>query len=138
MHEAIILSSLLVALLVGAMSPGPSFVLVSRLALAGTRRDGVSAAIGMGLGGALFAVLALLGLVSVLSQFPWIFMGLKVLGGLYLLYLGVSVWRSASNQLHPPTKDTACLKTTAARSMRLAFTTQVANPKTVVVYARVC
>lgn len=40
--------SIVVALTLGAMSPGPSFVMVARTSLAVSRRDGLAAAVGMG------------------------------------------------------------------------------------------
>ncbi len=50
--------SILGALSIGAMSPGPSFVMVVRVSVAASRRDGLAAALGMGFGGLLFAALA--------------------------------------------------------------------------------
>lgn len=67
------------ALLVGAVSPGPSFVLVSRIAATASRRDGLWAAMGMGLGGAMFATLALLGLATVLLRIEWLYLVLRSL-----------------------------------------------------------
>lgn len=55
------------ALATGAMSPGPSFVVVVRTAVALSRRDGIAAALGMGDGGMVFAGLALLGLTAILA-----------------------------------------------------------------------
>ncbi len=46
------------AITLGAMSPGPSFVVVARTAVATSRADGVAAALGMGVGGVLFAGVA--------------------------------------------------------------------------------
>ena len=50
------------AIAVGAASPGPSFVMVARTAIASSRPDGIYAALGMGIGGLVFATAALLGL----------------------------------------------------------------------------
>lgn len=49
------------AMAVGAMSPGPSFVMVARTAVA-SRSDGLAAALGMGAGGLAFSIAALAGL----------------------------------------------------------------------------
>lgn len=46
MSTAIVLLSILGALLIGAISPDPSFVLVSRIAAKTSRLDGVMAALG--------------------------------------------------------------------------------------------
>ncbi|TIU35307.1 MAG: LysE family translocator, partial [Mesorhizobium sp.] len=55
MSEIATILSILGVFLLGAMSPGPSFVVVSRIAVAGERTDGLAAAIGMGIGGFIFA-----------------------------------------------------------------------------------
>jgi threonine/homoserine/homoserine lactone efflux protein len=51
METILSLSSVLGALLIGAISPGPSFVLVARTAMVVSRIDVLSTAIGMGVGG---------------------------------------------------------------------------------------
>src|SRR5262249_42673601 len=43
------------AITLGAMSPGPSFVLVARTSVARSRADGLAMALAMGVGGVLFA-----------------------------------------------------------------------------------
>ncbi|MDF3887584.1 LysE family transporter, partial [Cupriavidus basilensis] len=77
------------ALALGAVSPGPSFVMVARAAIARSRADALHMALGMGLGGVVFAAAALLGLKLLLAAVPWLYMAMKVGGGLYLVYLGV-------------------------------------------------
>ena len=47
---------------IGAASPGPSFVMVARTAASQGRPHGLLAAAGIGTGGLIFAILALLGL----------------------------------------------------------------------------
>jgi len=54
--------TILAALLLGAMSPGPSFVIVARNAIGLSRGDGLATAAGMGIGGVFFSGIALLGL----------------------------------------------------------------------------
>jgi threonine/homoserine/homoserine lactone efflux protein len=133
MDHLLPLFSIIVAIALGAISPGPSFVLVARTAIAGSRRAGLGTALGMGLGGLAFATLALLGLIALLAQVAWLYLGLKILGGLYLLYLGWRLWRGAHE---PLTVDTSG-KTGRGfwRAVLLGFVTQLSNPKTAVVYA---
>ena len=83
------------AIAVGAASPGPSFVMVMRTALARSRSDGVAAAFGMGIGGVIFCTLALLGMRAVFAQAPWLYLGFKIAGGAYLLYLAFRMWMGA-------------------------------------------
>lgn len=128
------LVSIVAAIAIGAISPGPSFVLVARTAIAGSRRAGLGTALGMGLGGMSFATLALLGLIALLQQVTWIYLGLKILGGLYLLYLAYRLWRGASA---PLTVDTSGHDGAAGfmRAVLIGLFTQLSNPKTAVVYA---
>src|SRR5947209_5943562 len=99
MEEPSALLAIIAALIIGVASPGPSFVLVARTALSSSRSDGVAAAIGMGLGGVVFAAAALFGLQRLLLAVPSVYLVLKVLGGLYLAYLGIRIWRSAEQPL---------------------------------------
>ncbi|MBB3734037.1 LysE family translocator [Nonomuraea dietziae] len=83
------------AVLLGAASPGPSFIVVAQTAMSASRRTALSVAIGIGLGGLFFASLALGGLVTLFSLVDPLYAILKVLGACYLLYLAFRIWRSA-------------------------------------------
>lgn len=128
------------ALTVGVVSPGPSFVMIARTSVALSRVDGVAAALGMGLGGLLFAAAALIGLHVVLTALPWLYALLKVGGGAWLLYLGWKIWRGAAQPLAlpdgSPPADGARAHT-PRKSFVMGFVTQVTNPKTTLVYASV-
>jgi len=99
MSAQLALLSILGTLAIGAISPGPSFVVVVRAAAALSRRDGLASALGMGLGGMVFSGLALGGLQALLMQVDWLYMALKVAGGAYLVYLGIRLWRGARTPL---------------------------------------
>lgn len=129
--------SIAVALLLGAMSPGPSFILVARTSVAVSRSDGLAAAVGMGIGGVFFSAIALLGLLAILTAVPFLHLALKVLGGTYLVYLGYRIWRSARQPLVFESTSLQNHSTQAWRSFVLGLVTQVSNTKTAVVYASV-
>ena len=136
METIVALSGLLGALLIGAISPGPSFVLVARTSIAVSRRDGIAAALGMGVGGLTFGSLALLGLRSILANAGWLYIGFKSLGGLYLLYLAFRLWQGAARPLAAPEvtdRDETCF----GRSFALALATQLSNPKTAIIYSSI-
>jgi threonine/homoserine/homoserine lactone efflux protein len=69
------LPAILGTLALGAMSPGPSFVVVARTSAGSGRRAGLAAALGMGLGGLVFATLALVGLIALLTKVDWVYAG---------------------------------------------------------------
>lgn len=136
MSVSFVLFSIMAALLVGAISPGPSFILVSRIAMISSRRNGLAAALGMGLGGAIFATLAVLGLVAILLHVSQLYMALRILGGIYLVYLGIRIWRGAADPVEVPDMG-AVRPPSVRRSFLLGLVVQISNPKTAIVYASI-
>jgi threonine/homoserine/homoserine lactone efflux protein len=120
------------ALAIAAVSPGPSFVVVAQTALS-TPRGGRVAALGMGVGGFVFALLATAGLHAMTVYAGPIFLVVKVAGGGYLIYLGVRLWcagrRETTDLQHAPQQS--------GRIFAKALMAQLSNPKTIVVYGSV-
>ncbi|PLC05566.1 threonine transporter [Variovorax sp. RO1] len=126
------------AMAVGAMSPGPSFVMVARTAVA-SRSDGLAAALGMGAGGLVFSIAALAGLQAAFLAVPGLYLAIKAFGGAYLIYLGFRIWRGARQPLAitPDTDASPRGQGRGGRTFLLGLATQVSNPKTAVVYASI-
>lgn len=129
------LAGILAALALGVVSPGPSFIMVVRVAVSASRAQALGAALGMGAGGVFFGAAALLGLQGVFHAVPALYVALKVLGGLYLCWLGVMIIRSAAKPL--AVQAGAPAPGGARKAFWLGFSTQVSNPKTAIVYASV-
>lgn len=136
-QELTALVGILAALTVGVISPGPSFVMVARLAVSTSRTQALWAALGMGIGGVLFGGAALLGLQGIFYAVPSLYVALKILGGLYLCYLGLLIFKSAKQPLASQTPSSPNQNAYQKRSFWLGLTTQVSNPKTAIVYASV-
>jgi threonine/homoserine/homoserine lactone efflux protein len=135
MHATTAIFTILVALLIGAMSPGPSFLIVARHSIGLSRRDGLAAALGMGVGGVFFSGIALVGLYSLLAAVGWLYLSLKVAGGLYLIYIAIRIWRGAKapltvGELTKGAGDTR-------KSFWIGLSTQLSNPKTAVYYGSI-
>jgi threonine/homoserine/homoserine lactone efflux protein len=124
-----------VALLVGAASPGPSFLLVSHTSMTRSRAAGLVAAFGMGTGGMVFAMLALWGLAALIVQLPWLHLIFQVAGGLYLVSMALKLWRGAAQPLDPI--KNAPVPVSLPRIYLGALLTQISNPKTAIVYASI-
>lgn len=121
-------------LFVGAMSPGPSFLVVAQNSLAKSRAHGIATAIGTGLGVSIFAVLASLGVTALIEKVPSVYIGFKMLGGAYLLYLAYRIWGGAKQAL--PTPDQHNVEQGGLfKSFSLGLITQISNPKTALVIA---
>ncbi len=137
MHELFSLAGIVGVLIVGTVSPGPSFVMVARTAVGAGRVNGLAAAVGMGLGGVVFAVAALVGLQAVLVSVPALYVAFKIGGGIYLLYLGVLIWRGAKQPLTARAVPGEGDDGGPLRSLLLGLGTQLSNPKAAIVYASV-
>lgn len=135
--ELAALAGIASTLALGAASPGPSFVMVARVAITTSRTAGIRTALGMGVGGLVFAVASLLGLHGLLLAVPGLYLGLKVAGGMYLAWLGVRIWRASGNSLVAGMAERATRQGAAASDFLLGLTTQLSNPKTAIVYASV-
>jgi threonine efflux protein len=69
------------------VSPGPDLVAVTSHALA-RRSSGLGAAAGIASSHLLWAALAVFGLGMVVSQMAWLYGAIRLIGAIYLLYLG--------------------------------------------------
>lgn len=133
MHTLLSLIGILAVLAIGVVSPGPSFILVARTAIAVSRRAAIGSAMGMACGATVLCVAALLGLHALLSQIPELYLALKLFGGAYLLYLAFKLWRGAGAPLANPTQDVQ-EEPGLLRHFFLAVGTMLSNPKAAVQY----
>jgi threonine/homoserine/homoserine lactone efflux protein len=79
------------------------------------------------IGVALVAILAVIGVASMMIQYPTAFTIFKVVGGLYLTYLGIKMWIS---QVHVELNTAISLSSiTPIKLTTQGFVTAVANPK---------
>ncbi|MBS0221160.1 MAG: LysE family translocator [Proteobacteria bacterium] len=118
-----------------AASPGPSFVLVAQTAVGSGRRAGVLAAFAMMLGAVAWAAAALFGLQALFARFEWLYIAMRIGGGLYLLYLAVMMWRHAPEPLPEP--SAAGRKTGAMQGFVRALLLQLGNPKVMVFFGSI-
>jgi threonine efflux protein len=123
--------------LVVLVVPGPDVLLVSRAALAQSRRAALLAGLGVCLGIACWAGLALLGINFLFAQFPWIHGVIKVAGGLYLLWMGLNLWRGAGRGGASEGAAVPAPVRSDWASLRAGFLTNVANPKAAVFFGSV-
>ena len=80
--------------ILGATSPGPSLAVVLRNTMIGGRSRGLACAVGHGIGFGFYAVSVVFGLVVIMENNPDVFTLMQIIGGLFLLYLGIGMIRS--------------------------------------------
>lgn len=80
--------------LVLVLTPGPDTVLVLSRTIATGMPSGLMTLLGTQVGNVVHALLAGLGVSSVILLFPYAFDVLKYVGAAYLVYLAIATWRS--------------------------------------------
>lgn len=125
MPRAELLLSFLAVTAALAVFPGPAVMYTVAQTLARGRRAGLMAVLGTHLGCYVHVAAATLGLATLLQLVPTAYLALKIVGALYLVWLGVGMFRSAASG--------AAASPIAARSARRVFVDSVAvqalNPK---------
>ena len=91
--------------LLGAMSPGPSMVVVINNAIFKSRVHGILTSIGHGVGIGIYAFFAVLGIAIIIKTNIFVFNGIKILSIVFLIYLGVRSIMTSDNQLDFDVKD---------------------------------
>lgn len=117
-------------LIVSILSPGAAFLMAVRSTVANGRRAGIATGLGLGIMASLWTLAALLGMDAVFALFPWAFAALKIGGAIYLIYLAIKTWRSASTPLGNAPKA-------QGRAFIDGFLVNLGNPKSVLFAAAV-
>ena len=113
-----------------AYMPGPAMLYTAAQTLARGKRGGLMAALGIHIGCYVHVLAAVFGLAALMRLVPELYVGLKLAGALYLVWLGVAMIRGAKGE-NPAV-------TITARSPRRAFVdsmlVEILNPKTAVFF----
>jgi len=89
-----LLIAFLASAAVFAYAPGPSTLYAAAQTIAGGRRRGLQAALGIHMGGYFHVVIVAMGVASLFTAVPMAYTAMKVVGSIYLCMLGISLWRS--------------------------------------------
>jgi threonine/homoserine/homoserine lactone efflux protein len=108
-----------------AYFPGPALLYTAAQTLAGGRRAGFMAALGIHLGCYLHVLAAALGLSAVLQYVPELYLALKIAGAADLVWRGISMLR----QKAPPAAALARPAKTTRRALIDSMIVEILNPK---------
>jgi amino acid exporter len=85
------------AFALGMFSPGPNILSIIGTSMAVSRRAGVAQALGISTGSFLWATITATGLTALVSVYASVLTFIKIVGGLYLLWLAFKAFRSAAS-----------------------------------------
>jgi len=120
--------------LLAVISPGPSFVITAQTAVGRSRLDGIKIAFGLGAGTFVWSTAALLGLNALFHLHQWLFVGMKVAGALFLLWIAIQIFRHAGDPIEMIESTGEAAK---RNSFVRGFLTQISNPKVAVFFGSI-
>ena len=85
----------LAAALLVAITPGPGIFYIMGRTLAAGRTEGLWSSIGLGLGGLVHVFGGAVGISALIMASAEAFTLLKIVGAMYLIWLGLKAWRQA-------------------------------------------
>jgi len=116
----------LTAALILAITPGPGVFYIVASSLEGGTRAGLLSVCGIAVGTLCHILFAAIGLTALIASLPQAFIALKYAGAVYLVYLGVRVFRvGASVAMRSPSRVSAG----SLARVRQAIIVNVLNPK---------
>ncbi len=114
---------------VAVATPGPNFFLTVQTAIGGSRPAALWSVLGTACGTVIWGLGGFFGLALLFQAAPWLYGSLKLVGGGYLVYLGVKLWRNG----HRPLDRNAWGLYPSGKAMsawRAGLLTNLSNPKT--------
>ena len=121
--------------MVTVISPGPNFLATTQAALSGSRRAALLVVLGIGIGTAVWCVASLLGLGLLFERAAWLYLLVKIGGGLYLAFLGLRILLAAHRSAATPQQAPPALAVSGWRAVRLGLFTDLSNPKAAAFFA---
>jgi threonine/homoserine/homoserine lactone efflux protein len=131
-----LLLSLFIVDSLAIVSPGPNVLLVTQAAMERSRRQALFVALGMASGGLAWAGLAASGLSAVFEVLPSLQTAIRVAGALYLIWLGVRLWRASARATTAAPAD-APSSGLARHPFVRGFVTSALNPKALAYFASI-
>ncbi|MFD5600388.1 LysE family translocator [Leucobacter sp. NPDC058333] len=114
-----------------ALTPGPNMIyLVSRSISQGWRAGMMSLA-GTAVGFVVYMTMANVGLAAVFIVVPWLFIALKVLGAVYLLWLAYKTLRPGGTSMF---ETNELPRDSFGKLFRMGLVTNLLNPKVAILY----
>lgn len=137
MHELVMtLAGIGFVNVLGWLSPGPNMLAVASVSVSKGRRAGVATALGLALGGLVWATLTIMGAVTAFELFPNAVLVFRLMGASYLIWLGVKYLRNAW------TGQGAVMQITQVdysnwTAFRTGFVVNMTNPKAMLFFSSV-
>ena len=129
MNLSMTLFSVAIVWCVAVITPCPNFFVTIQTAIGQSRRSALFVVLGISTGTTIWVLSGYLGINFLFRTIPWIYIFLKLLGGAYLIHLGIKLIRTNQKDL----SENRTFRTTnpvSTKSFKLGLLTNLSNPKT--------
>lgn len=119
------------------LSPGPDFVLVVKSAVRNDRNKAMGVAVGISSANAFYIALCLIGVGAILASSVWLMITLKVIGGLFLIFLAIQALKAKKSDyagLAIASDKNTANKASFGREFITGFMSGILNPKNLLFY----
>ncbi len=114
-----------------AISPGPGMLAVAARAMGSGFRSSLAVIAGIVLGDLIFLLLAIFGLAMLAEALGGLFTIVRILGGFYLVWLGVKLWRKTPS---PDERASRRLPSRTLGNFTSGLGIALSNPKVIIFY----
>lgn len=113
---------------------GPDFFVVMKNSITSGKGNGAMAALGITSAHVVYSLLAVFGIIFILANMYYVFVTIKILGAIYLIYLGIRSIISARQSMNFSTAQMKAQRITYLSSYRQGFFSTILNPKALLYY----
>lgn len=116
-------------------TPGPSMLYVLSHTVGQSRAAGLASALGLALGGVLLAIATAIGLAAIFEQCDWLVVGLRYVGSIYLVWLGIGMISNARAEAKVVLTAESLPQKPFSLIVWQGVLVELLNPKTVLFFA---
>ena len=133
MNSTLLLAGVFSIFIPALLLPGPDFIAVVRSSMTRGPTSGLMTTLGVSIGLAAYASLSLIGLSAILIRFEWLAWMVRILGGCYLIYLGIRLVLADPGRIEVAGNGPKGL----LKPLVFGFLVTMTNPKAIVLFTSV-
>lgn len=130
------LSFIVISLMI-IIIPGPDFFIVLNNTLKGNAKNGIMAGLGISSAHVFYSALAAFGLIFILTTSYYVFTVIKILGSIYIAYLGIKTILNAKKSFNINTDKDINTDMKLRLSYKQGFISTIFNPKVILFYVSI-
>jgi len=132
-----IILAVVLAHFLALLSPGPDFLIVVKSGIKNTKNIAIGVAFGIALANAIYIIICIVGVGAIIAKSVIIMILLKVLGGIFLIYLAMMSLKSRKRDYEQLILNATSVKaqgSTFKKEFLIGFLSGILNPKNIIFY----